>query len=77
VSYLHDRLLRYRQGLGLSFQPKDDVVRNLERDIAVLTQRKRDCLVVFPDRTDILRVLDKKREKRERQLEEARAAVRP
>ena len=72
-----ERLLRYRRDIGLSFQSKDDPNRKLGRDIAILRQRRLDSLAVLPDRADILRSIDKKLEKRERQLAEALAGAAP
>ncbi len=77
VCYIDERLLRYRRDIGLSFQSKDDPNRKLGRDIAILRQRRLDSHAVLPDRADILRSIDKKLEKRERQLAEALAGTAP
>jgi glycosyltransferase involved in cell wall biosynthesis len=70
VSYIDDRLVRYRRDLGLSFQSKDDTEMKLRRDIGVLRQRRRDVLTVAPDRHDILKSIARKHDKRKLQLEE-------
>jgi glycosyltransferase involved in cell wall biosynthesis len=77
VSYIEERLLRYRRDIGLSFQSKTDQSRKIALDLATLRQRRLDTLAVLPDRADILRAIDKKLEKRERQLAEALSGKAP
>jgi glycosyltransferase involved in cell wall biosynthesis len=68
VSYIDDRLLQYRRGIGLSFQSKNDTEKMLRRDLAVLRQRRRDVLTVAPDRHDVLKSIARKHDKRELEL---------
>lgn len=75
VSYLNERLLQYRRNVGLSFQSKEDSVKKLRSDVAVLKQRRQDVVSVAPDRKDILRAIDKKLEKRQTQLRDTTAAL--
>lgn len=70
VSYLDERLLRYRRAIGLSFQSKEDRVKKLEQDLAVLRQRREDVLKVVPDRRDILKAIARKQDRRQQQLED-------
>lgn len=64
ASYIDDRLLRYRRGIGISFGSKNDALKKLNIDISILRQRTLDCQKVAPDRGDILKSLRKKLEKR-------------
>ncbi len=64
VSYIDQRLVRYRRGIGISFGSKKDALKKLNIDVAVLRQRTLDCLRVAPDRRDILKSLARKLEKR-------------
>ncbi|WP_431300431.1 glycosyltransferase [Tabrizicola sp. BL-A-41-H6] len=64
ASYIDDRLLRYRRGIGISFGSKNDALKKLNIDIAILRQRTLDCQKVAPDRADILKSLRKKLDKR-------------
>ena len=64
VSYIDERLVRYRRGIGVSFGSKKDALKKLNIDIAVLRQRTLDCQKVAPDRADILKSLRKKLDKR-------------
>lgn len=64
VSYIDERLVRYRRGIGVSFGSKKDALKKLNIDIAVLRQRTLDCKKVAPDRADILKSLRKKLDKR-------------
>lgn len=64
VSYINDRLLRYRRGIGVSFNSRKDDLKMVEVDLATLRQRTLDCLKVAPDRGDILKSLRKKLDKR-------------
>lgn len=70
VSYIDERLLRYRRSIGLSFQSKDDLEKKLNSDIAVLQQRRRDVLAVAPHRKDILTSIDRKLKRREGTLKD-------
>jgi glycosyltransferase involved in cell wall biosynthesis len=69
VSYIDEPLLTYRRGIGLSFQSKDDIERKLQRDLAVLRQRRLDTVSVFPDRHDILKSIDRKYKRRAQELD--------
>lgn len=64
VSYINDRLLRYRRDIGVSFMSKGEPLKKLDIDIAVLRQRALDCQKVAPERDDILRSIRRKLEKR-------------
>lgn len=77
VAYIEDRLLRYRRDVGLSFAPKTDLAKLYRRHLAIVRQRRMDVLAVAPDRRDILKALDKKRERRERELAEVLAGRTP
>jgi glycosyltransferase involved in cell wall biosynthesis len=68
AGYVDDRLVRYRRGIGLSVRHKSEPEKHLRVDLATLHQRRRDCLAVAPERTDILKAIDKKLAKREREL---------
>ncbi|MFN4203630.1 MAG: glycosyltransferase family 2 protein [Tabrizicola sp.] len=69
VTWLEDRLLRYRRNIGLSFQTRDDRVRQLRLDLATLRQRRADVLHLCPERRDILKAIARKEEQRQRELE--------
>ncbi|MDP3263747.1 MAG: glycosyltransferase [Tabrizicola sp.] len=64
ASYIDERLVRYRRGIGISFGSKNDTLKKLNIDISILRQRTLDCLKVAPDRGDILKSLRKKLDKR-------------
>lgn len=70
VSYLDDRLLRYRRSVGLSFQSKEDRLKKLNQDLAILRQRRADVQLFCPDRRDILNALDRKSARRQRHLDD-------
>jgi hypothetical protein len=70
-------MLRYRREVGLSFAPKTDLAKLYCKHLAILRQRRQDVLTVAPDRRDILKALDKKRERRERELAEVLAGRAP
>lgn len=73
VTYLDDRLLRYRRSIGLSFQSKEDRVRKLRQDLAIMRQRRADVLHLCPDRRDILKAIARKEERRQRALDDVLA----
>ena len=73
VSYIEERLLQYRRSIGLSFQTKGDEKQRFLRDIAILSQRRRDALAVAPERTDIISSIDHKLRKRQLALRETGA----
>lgn len=64
ASYIDERLVRYRRGIGISFGSKNDALKKLNIDISILRQRTLDCQMVAPDRADILKSLRKKLDKR-------------
>ncbi|WP_149588021.1 glycosyltransferase family 2 protein [Tabrizicola flagellatus] len=70
VTWLEDRLLRYRRSIGLSFQSRDDRVRQLRQDLATLRQRRADVLHFCPDRRDILKAIARKEERRQHELDD-------
>lgn len=70
VSYLDDRLLRYRRSVGLSFQSKEDRLKKLNQDLAILRQRRADVQLFCPDRRDILNALERKSARRQRELDD-------
>ncbi len=77
VSYVEDRLVRYRRGIGLSARQRSDPARLLEVDRATLRQRRSDCLAVAPERADILQAIDRKQAKRDRELAAVLAGAPP
>jgi glycosyltransferase involved in cell wall biosynthesis len=77
VGYVPDRLVRYRRGMGLSSRKDMDPAKLLQVDLATLRQRRADVLKVAPDRRDILKALDKKQARRERELAEVLAGGTP
>ncbi len=64
VSYIDERLVRYRRDVGLSFEGKGDDLKRIGISLAVLRQRKLDVLRFAPHRRDVLKSLDRKTEKR-------------
>jgi glycosyltransferase involved in cell wall biosynthesis len=68
ISFVEDRLLRYRRGIGLSFLDMSNRLDLLGREVNVLRQRYRDTLAFDPSRRDILRSIEGKRDRREREI---------
>lgn len=71
VSYIDQRLVRYRRGIGVSFASKKDEMKRLDLNINVLHQRTLDVQRIAPHRKDILKSLGRKLEKRLAQREAA------
>ena len=69
VTYIDERLLQYRRNLGLSFQSKEDRVKKLTQDLAIMRQRRADVQSVCPDRQDILRAIAQKEGRRQREMD--------
>lgn len=73
VAYIEDRLVRYRRGMGLSFdrgEGEAETRRNFQIDLATMRQRLLDCQKVAPERDDVISALRRKIAKRQRQLAE-------
>lgn len=69
--YIDQRLLDYRREVGLTARKSSDTdfdLRYLRMDIASFRQRLKDTRKIAPDRADIIHALERKIEKRERQL---------
>jgi glycosyltransferase involved in cell wall biosynthesis len=77
VCYLEDRLLRYRRDIGVSFQSRDDRGKQLRRHLAILNQRMLDVQTIAPGRRDILKSIERKRERRVREIAELLADAGP
>lgn len=60
VSYLEDRLVRYRRGVGLSAGRDDTAERGREVDLATLRQRLADCRHAAPDQHRVIQALERK-----------------
>lgn len=69
VSYVDERLLRYRRDIGLSFQSKKNREKELRRVLSVLEQRRLDVTSFAPERGDILQSIKRKRKRSARELE--------
>jgi glycosyltransferase involved in cell wall biosynthesis len=73
VTYLDERLVRYRRGIGLSFVGKRDPMKHLELNINVLRQRLSDLAKAPPQPKKIRKALERKLERRLAQRDAALA----
>jgi glycosyltransferase involved in cell wall biosynthesis len=60
VSYIDDRLVRYRRGLGLTAGKGVDKEKEFETSLAVLRQRLADCRSGAPHEGKVIRNLERK-----------------
>jgi glycosyltransferase involved in cell wall biosynthesis len=60
VSYIDDRLVRYRRGVGLTAGKAADSEKEFETSLAVLRQRLADCLSGAPHESKVIRNLERK-----------------
>jgi glycosyltransferase involved in cell wall biosynthesis len=60
VSYIDDRLVRYRRGLGLTAGKGADSEKEFETSLAVLRQRLADCRSGAPHEGKVIRNLERK-----------------
>jgi glycosyltransferase involved in cell wall biosynthesis len=75
VSYIDERLVRYRRGIGISFAAKKDKMKLLDLNINVLRQRIADLQKAGPRPKNIRKSLTRKLEKRLAQREAALAGT--
>jgi glycosyltransferase involved in cell wall biosynthesis len=69
VSYIDERLVRYRRGIGVSFEAKGNDLKRIEISINVLRQRMLDVRNFAPNSRSIIKSLTRKLEKRLAQRE--------
>jgi glycosyltransferase involved in cell wall biosynthesis len=73
VTYIDERLVRYRRGIGLSFASKKDPMKQLDLNINVLRQRLLDLEKAPPQPKKIRKALTRKLDRRLAQREAALA----
>lgn len=73
VTYIDERLVRYRRGIGLSFASKKDPMKQLEMNINVLRQRLSDLEKAAPQPKKVRKSLERKLERRLAQRDAALA----